>query len=110
MIFFLKVLSESLGQGAIFLTKTNKSNSDVLGWTPPSKPTKLFMALDIENSHTEPRADIRAWPMKRSSKHPTKSCLLQNSLSCPEAFHGGGCRQKSPLDSATDIQEAQKHL
>ena len=64
-----------------FMTKTNKSNSDLLWWTfPPSKPTKQSMSLHIENSFSEPPPDVRPRPPKGSTKHPTKSFFSSKFL------------------------------
>ena len=70
---------------------------------PPAPPAFYFTPLDIEKSLSEPRADVRPWPPKGSTEHPTKNKFLQNSWSCPGAYRGGGRRQKSPLDGAIDL-------
>ena len=46
--------------------KTNKSKSDFWRWTPLAPPVFYFMSLDIENSLSEPQANIRARPPKGS--------------------------------------------
>ena len=38
---------------------------------PTPQAAKQFMSQDIENSFTEPHADIQLWPQKGSNKHPT---------------------------------------
>ena len=50
---------------------------------------------DIKKSLSERHAKVRPQPQKRQIYLKTKNL---NSWSCPQAYCGGGCRRKSPLN------------
>ena len=80
------------------MKKTNKSELDFVVVDPcPRQPVavggKIVMIVNV-----------RPWPPKLSNTQFTKSFfLLQNSWSCPQAYHSGGCRRILLLDGAVNF-------
>ena len=75
-----------------------------LKWTPPSLTSvTTWGGQDIDNSLSELRAELRPRTRRGPTSNLQKSFFLQNSCSCPQAYQGGGCRRKSPLDGAVDF-------
>ena len=68
---------------------------DLRAWGAPP-----HMGQDIDNSLSK----LRPLPRNGSNKQFTKRFFpLQNSWSCPQAYRGGGCRLKLPINGAVDF-------
>ena len=71
----------------------------------PPLLTRLYTwGARYKKSLREPRAEFPPQLLKLSNKQLTKKFIFfVNSWSCPQAYCGSGCRQKSPLDGAIDF-------